>query len=113
MKLINGITQDAKQLHTILLDDGTKFSISIEFKEMQYGWFIRELIHEDFTLRGIQITNNPNILRQFKNRIPFGLFCVSKENRDPYFIEDFKENSSKLYVLSEAEVEQYEEYLRT
>jgi hypothetical protein len=111
MKQIQGITKDAKQLHTIQLDDGSEFSISIEYKEMQYGWFITELIHEDFILRGIQVTNNPNILRQFKNRIPFGLACFSKDDRDPYFIEDLNEQHSKLYILSETEVEAYEEFL--
>ncbi len=78
---------------------------------MQYGWFIRSLVYKGVTINGARITNNPNFLRQFKNQIPFGMACFTEEEREPTLIEDFSSESSKLYILTEAEVDQYENFL--
>ena len=79
---------------------------------MQYAWFIEELSYGDFIVQGMRISNNLNILRQFKNQIPFGLACVSVNEREPMLQEDFNSGNSKLYILTSEEVEAYEDYLR-
>lgn len=79
---------------------------------MQYGWFITELLYPDFTLRGLRITNSPNMLYQWRNLIPFGLACFSAGNREPSLQDDFVSGASKLYILSEEEVAEYTEYLK-
>lgn len=111
MLLIQQVTSDTLQKQTIVLEDGSSFTITLYFMPLQYGWFIQELIYGDFILRGVRVTNSPNILRQWKNKIPFGISCISKENREPYFIDDFSSGSSSLYVLTESEVQAYEDYL--
>jgi hypothetical protein len=105
------ITNDSKQKQTILLQDGTSFTIEMHFVPMQYGWFIRELTYLDFTLRNLRICNNPNMLYQFRNQLPFGLACFSDEDREPSLREDFSSGASKLYVLTEEEKEEYTEYI--
>lgn len=75
------------------------------------GWFINEISRNDFVLRGVRITNSPNILNQFRNKIPFGLACYSTDNREPAYQDDFSTGASKLYILSAEEVEEYAEYL--
>lgn len=79
---------------------------------MQYGWFIDTLIYGDFTLNGMRITNSLNMLRQFKNKIPFGIACVSSEDIEPMFKESFRSGDSRLLILTESEVEEVEDYLR-
>lgn len=105
---IENITSDAKQKQRLLLPDGTAISLSIAFVEMQLGWFITELVYGSFTVNHIRISNNPNILRQFKNLIPFGLACFSSGSREPSLLQDFSSGNSILYILSEAEVLEYE-----
>ena len=78
---------------------------------MQRGGFINELRYGDFILYGVRITNSPNILYQFKNQIPFGLGCFSTANREPSLQDDFLTEQSRMYVLSELEVQQYTEFL--
>jgi hypothetical protein len=108
---IQKITTNPYQKQTLILDNGLDLSITLYFAPMQFGWFIRELLYPDFELRGIRVTNSPNILNQWRNLIPFGLACFSTANREPSLQDDFVSGASKLYILSEEEVQEYAEYL--
>ena len=113
MFLIQKISADPYQKQTLVLEDGTTFSITLYFIPMQYGWFITQLTYPttDFVLNGLRISNSPNMLNQFANLIPFGLCCLSAGNREPSQLQDFSSGASKLYVLSQTEVIEYQDYL--
>lgn len=113
MNLIQQITSDPVQRQTLILPDGTSLSMVIRFVPMQYGWFINSLIYQTFTLNGLRITNSPNMLQQFRNQIPFGLACFTTNNREPSQQQDFSSGTSKLFLLSAAEVASYNEMLET
>ncbi len=110
MNIIQQITSDTLQKQTLILDDGTSFNLTIEFKPMQFGWFIRELSYGDFLLQGMRICVSPDILYQFKNQLPFGLACFSKDSREPTLQDDFSSGNAKLYILGQSEVTQLSEY---
>lgn len=108
---IQNIPDNARQRQALVLPDGSPIELSMRFVEMQYGWFITTLTYRTFVLNGLRITNSPNMLHQFRNQIPFGLACFSTNDREPSLLKDFSSGASKLYVLTEAEVEQYAEIL--
>ena len=105
------ITNETYQSKRVLLTDGTFFDITIYFIPMQYKWVIISLTYDGFTIKNHRICNSPNMLHQFKNKLPFGLACFSDADREPMFIDDFSEGASKIYVLTEDEVTEYGEYL--
>lgn len=111
MYQIQNLTSDAKQAQTLILPDGSAIEILIEYKPMQLGWFISTLTYKEFVLNGLRITNQPDMLYQFKNQIPFGLMCVSAQDREPYLQDDFLSGLSQLFILSDEEVTQYTEFL--
>ena len=111
MYLIENITTDPRQKRTLILPDGKTITLEIYFVPMQLGWFITNLEYDDFQLKGIRITNQPNILYQWKNQIPFGLACFSQGDREPTLQDDFSTGASKLYILTEDEVEEYSDIL--
>jgi hypothetical protein len=112
MLLIQNLTDDPLQDMTLVLPDGTQLFMEIYFRQYQQGWFINEITYgSTFSVAGLRISNNSNILRQWKNSIPFGLACYSTANREPSLIQDFSSGNSKLYVLTAAEVAQYEVFL--
>ncbi len=112
MLLIQQVTADPLQKQTLLLPTGASLTLSLYFRPMQFGWFVNSLVYQDFTLEGLRITNSPNMLNQFRNQIPFGFACFSTNNREPTQQQDFSSGASKLYILTEAEVEEYAEFLR-
>lgn len=112
MYIINQVTADPVQKQNLILPDGTALSMTIRFVPQQFGWFINELIYGTFTLDGIRITVSPNMLRQFKNQIPFGLACYSNTTpREPSQQLDFSSSAFSLFLLDATEVNQYEEIL--
>lgn len=111
MLLIQQISNDPLQKQTIVLDDGTTFEITLYFRPLQLGWFIEKLVYKDFVLTGVRVCNLPNILKQFKSQIPFGIACFSTGDREPSQLEDFSSGNSNLYVLTTDEVLDYEAFL--
>lgn len=107
MNLIQNITADPLQQQTIVLPNGNSFTLQLYFMPQQYAWIIQQLTYQNFQLQGIRITNNPNLLFQWQNQIPFGLACFSTANREPTQQQDFSSGNSQLFVLSPAEVAQY------
>lgn len=113
MYLIQRITTNPLQSQTLVLEDGTSFSMTMYFRPMQQGWFFNEISYGDnFLVRGVRVVNSPNILRQWGNILPFGIGCFSAGNREPSLQDDFSSGVSKLYVLNAAEVAEYSEFLR-
>lgn len=108
---IQNLTNDARQKQSLVLPDGSIITISIYFISSQLGWFITSLTYKEFTLTGVRITNSPDMLYQFRNKLPFGLACVSPSKREPTQQDDFASGASLLYILTQAEVEQFTEYL--
>lgn len=111
MNQITQISDNPNQTLTINLPDGSAMTMQIYYSLTQYGWFILNLAWNDFTLNGIRICNNPNMLRQWENILTWGLACYTSNNREPTQLEDFNSGQSILYILTEAEVQQYSETL--
>lgn len=111
MYSIPQITDAPLQSMSLILPDGSVAQLTIYFVPMQYGWVITSLTYSSFTLNGLRVTNNPNMLHQFRNQIPFGLACFSTSDREPSQQEDFSSGASALYILTSDEVEEYAEIL--
>jgi hypothetical protein len=111
MNLIQQITSDPFQQQTLILPDGSSFLLQMYWAPQQYSWAITQLVYKSFTLNGLRISNSPNMLNQFQNQLPFGLACFSTNNREPSQQQDFSSGASQLYVLTAAEVAQYQAFL--
>ncbi len=111
MKIIQQVTQNPNQTQTLILDDGTRVTFNLYFRPMQYGWFFESIVYKEFTLRGCRVVTSPNILQQYKNLLPFGIACYTKDNQEPTQRQDFASGYAKLYLMSAAEVVQLTEYI--
>ena len=106
MLLIQGWTTDVNQTMTVTLPDGSLMTLVLYYSAQQLGWFIKTLSWNNFTLYGIRITNNVNMLLSWRNLLNFGLACLTPSGYEPSQPQDFYSAASKLYVLETADVEQ-------
>lgn len=111
MNKIEQITDDTKQKQTLILDDGTQVVLEICFVPMQLGWYITSLTYGDRTIEGFKICTSPNLLHQYKNLLPFGLACYTKDNGEPKLQQDFSSGYAELFLLTAEEVDEYQELL--
>ena len=109
MFLVTGISQYSYQKQRLILPNGDPILLTIQFKPLQFGWFITDLEYAptSFVLEGARIVVSPNMLYQYKNKIPFGLACFTTNNQEPTQQQDFVSGFAKLYILSEAEVAEF------
>jgi hypothetical protein len=111
MLIVDRITDDPKQKMTVTLPDGSEATLRLEYKPNQLGWFIVELTRGAFSIKGARIVASPNLLDQQRNLINFGLCCLTTDGHDPMLLEDFSSGRATLYILTQAEVQQYARFL--
>lgn len=107
MYTIQQITSAPQQIQTVILNDGSAVSLSFVYMQMQYSWFISNLTYGNFTMNWTRVFNSLNMLHQFRNQIPFGISCLTVNNREPTQLQDFSSGASTIYFLDSKETAQY------
>lgn len=107
MQLLNNITDAANQKMTIPLADGTNLILVLVYRPAIQRW-TADISHPQLVMNGYNICLGPNIVRQWRNVVPFGIACTSNNGLDPMQIEDFTNGTCQLFILSAAEVLQVE-----
>lgn len=103
MRYLNKITDQALQRFNLTGNPGERTIATLRYMPTQQNW-VMDLQYNDFILNGITVTTSPNILRAYKNLIPFGICCNSTDGLDPYLIDDFAVQRCNLYLLDRADV---------
>lgn len=103
MLYINKITNDASQQLTLTGIPGIQVGLTLQYMPRVQRW-VMGVTYGDFSAQGIAVTTSLNLLRQFKNNIPFGLSCIRVDGLDPYAIDDFQDQVANLYLLDADDV---------
>ncbi len=108
MLYINKISNDASQLLTLTGIPNITISMTLEYFPRTQSW-IMGVTYGSFSVQGIAVVASLNLLRQWKNIIPFGIQCICPDQLDPYQVNDFAAQRSLLFLLNAADVETVEE----
>ena len=106
MQLIQTLTNDVKQKHTIILPDNTSFILQLEYKEVVRGWFYG-ITYQNYVLPNAidrRLITFFNILHQYKNILPFGIAVSTDDYSEPIFLNDFISGRVVIEVLTSDEV---------
>lgn len=106
MVLIDNLSDAADQQTALQLSDGSTAILELIYRGSTKRWTY-SFTHSAFPNgadNGQMLCVHPNILRNFKHLIPFGLSVVSTDGGDPVSIEDFASGRIKLYLLDAADV---------
>lgn len=107
MKQVTSLTDDAKQNVNLVLDSGARVSMQINYLPNQQGWFY-SLTYGTFIVNNMRLVTGPNVLRKFRNIIPFGISCLIADGFEPIYQSDFVSGRATLYLLNQAEIVQVE-----
>lgn len=107
MQLLNSLSDAADELITVPLPDGSVLQLEFIYRAGIQRWSMN-VSHPLLTLNNFNLAMGPNILRQWRNLVPFGMAVDSTIGLDPMNLEDFVNGYSLVYVLSAAEVAQVE-----
>jgi hypothetical protein len=111
MQYLTGITNNPTQSFVIAIGDGTNANISLYYSNNQQGWFMDLSwtgTTPNFQVNGNRVTVFPNLLRQYKYVLPFGLGCVTSDGYEPMNLDDFSSGYARLIILTQAQVQAIE-----
>jgi hypothetical protein len=107
MKLITEITNQYKQKFVLVTEDNQNVNFELNYSDQQQGWFF-DLSIGDFQLNGQRLCIHPNILRQFRRILTFGLACSSEGKIEPYFRDDMANGRVNLILLNQDDIVEVE-----
>lgn len=107
MNYVDIITENPSQVMSLVLDNGRNVNLKLRYSANQKGWFY-DLSYLDFNLYGRRVVTSPNMLRQFKNFIPFGLAALVTDGYEPVFVDDFQNKRGNIYTLNQDDVQTVE-----
>lgn len=101
--LISNLTNFANQITLLQLEDGSAVTLELIYQGTTERW-IANVSYGTRAFNGIGICCFPNIMRQWRNVIPFGIACTTADQTDPVSINDFLTGRASVYLLSAADV---------
>lgn len=108
MEQVLNITSNAKQTMQLPLENGETATFNLYFHPTQYAWYF-DIIYNDYQIYGSKVVLHPNILRQQRNILPFGISFMANGNVEPYSIDDFENQRVQMFILSKSDVLEVEE----
>ena len=107
MQLITQITNNPIQTMKLVLDTKELVQFNLRFMPTQMSWYC-DVIYNDVEIYGLKVALFPNLLRHFKNMLPFGIGFSANDHVEPFSIEDFTNGRVQMFVLNKQEVEEIE-----
>lgn len=107
MYKFTNLGNEPRQQMTMMLDNQSNIVFTFEYKANQLGWFFG-FQYGDVNYQNIRLTTSYNILRAYRNWLPFGLRCDTTDDEEPMGINDFVNGYATVYLLTKEDVEAIE-----
>lgn len=107
MYQLTQLSNEPKQELEMLLENGTRVKFHFEYKANQLGWFFG-FQYDDASYQNIRLTTSYNVLRAYRNWLPFGLRCDTPDMEEPMDLDDFVTGYATVYLLTREDVQAIE-----
>lgn len=108
MEQVTNITSSVKQQMQLILEKGQTADFALHFNGRMQAWFF-SFTYNDITAKDLKVCLHPNILRQFKKIIPFGISFASNNLVEPFQETSFSSGACNMYILNSEDVQEVEE----
>ena len=107
MNIIENISDSTPQVLNIPLPDGSVVTWTLTWRPNQAGWFYDiswNGISPAWTCNGNRLVTSPNILRQYRGFIDFGISIVTPDGGEPIGQEDFTNGYATAILLDQTDI---------
>lgn len=104
MNSIDNLVKSSNQQTTVLLPGGETADVGMLFHEATERW-VMNISYGDRLILGVGVAFHANLLRQWKNTLPFGIACITQDQTDPFRVDDFSSGRAVLYLLTSSDTE--------
>lgn len=107
MYQISSLDNSPKQQIKIPLENNQFLTLYLEYRANQQGWFFN-FTYNETTYTNLRLVTAYNMLRSYRNYLPFGLRCDTFDGLEPTDIDDFSTGYAQVYILTSEDVEAIE-----
>ena len=107
MYKLTSLGNEPKQKIIMIINDNIRVPFYFEYKSNQLGWFFG-FQYGDVNYQNVRLTTSYNILRAYRNWLPFGLRCDTADDEEPMSIDDFVNGYANVYLLTKEDVQTIE-----
>lgn len=110
MTQVDNLTNAADQTTNLVLADNTVVTMRMRYRVRTQRWTVDvgyppvTLGGKPFQVNGLTLTCFPNVMRPWRNLLPFGIGFWTADLTDPFDINDFSTGRVAAYLLSAADV---------
>ena len=84
---VNNLTAAGVQTSAVLLADGTTVTLTFRYRPAIQRWTV-DVSYQGFVANGVGLSTHPNLLRDWREVIPFGLQVATADGTDPFLASD-------------------------
>lgn len=107
MYQLTQLDSQPRQQIEMILDNQDRVVLTFEYKANQLGWFFG-FKYGDVNYQNIRLTTTYNLLRAYRNWLPFGLRCDTPDMEEPMNIDDFTTGYATVYLLTKEDIQAIE-----
>lgn len=108
MILLTQLTNSASQKFVLTSETGEAVEFALRFLPRINSW-VFDCSSGEFNVKGARLANSPNLLRQWRNNIDFGLMVTSTDGGEPQFLNDLATGRVSIYLLNVADIADIEQ----
>lgn len=108
MHQITTLTNEPIQRHQLVLDNNDTVDFRLYFSSRTQCWYF-DFAYKELSVKCSKVVLSPNLLRNFRRIIPFGIAFASDGSTEPFRLDDFSSNRIKMYVLNSEDIESIEQ----
>lgn len=97
MFAINNLTAAGNQTTVAILADGSAVTLRFLYRAAIQRWTV-DITRGSFIAKAVGLSTNPNLLRIWRNIIPFGLAVSTKDGTDPFMADDLTGNPPRVII---------------
>lgn len=102
---LTNLTSAGNQTTTAILADGTTVRLRFLYRAAVQRWTV-DVEYKDYVNNGMGLATNPNLLRTWRQIIPFGLRVETVDGTDPFMASDLDNSGGqvprvKVFVLDQ------------
>lgn len=95
---LKNLTASANQTTTVVLQDGSTLQLTFKYRPAIQRWSI-DLSYKNFKANGVGLATHPNLLRIWRNVIPFGIQVATADGTDPFMADDLASGRVTVTIL--------------
>lgn len=96
-----------KQQFRVSIENYDFLQVTIEYASNQYAWYMSLLWGQNFEVKNDRVVCSPNLLRQYKDLIPFGILVRGPDSVDPFSITAWQDGW-EMHFLDSDDIEYIE-----